>query len=188
MTPIGHTLTGLAIGTLAIPRETPLKQKAIALGVYAILASAPDLPLPYWGHARYDISHSLFATTVAVLVTGLLALWRFKGRPPCTLVMIFAGAVAWFSHIVLDAMYSWGVGLPIGWPFGMLRLALPVPWLHPGNKYNVLSLFNVKVALYEILTFGPLLLIALGIKYYWPRSLRFGSKAIVPAEIGGRER
>ena len=169
MTPIGHTLTGLAIGYAAIPRDVPLKQKLGYLAVFALLASLPDLPLPYWGHGGLDVSHSLVTCTVGVLVIGGLLLWKFKGRFPFTPTMILAGALCWYSHMVLDAMYSWGVGLPIAWPLGMVRLDLAVPWLHIANKADVFSMHNVRVALFELLTFGPLLLLAVAFKHALPR-------------------
>jgi hypothetical protein len=169
MTPIGHTLTGLAIGYAAIPRDTPPQQKMACLAGFALLASLPDLPLPYWGHGFLDASHSLVSCTIGVLVIGSFLLWKYKGRFPFTPTMIVAGALCWYSHMLLDSMYSWGVGLPIAWPFGMVRLALPVPWLQIADKADVLSLYNVKVAMFEILTFGPLLLLAVLVKHARPR-------------------
>lgn len=171
MTPIGHTLTGLAIGYTAIPRDTPPQLKIRCLAAFALLASLPDLPLPFWGHAYLDVSHSLVSCTVGVLVIGSLLLWKYRGRFPFTPTMIFAGALCWYSHMVLDAMYSWGVGLPIAWPFGMVRLALPVPWLHIATKHHVLSMHNVWVVIYEIATFGPLLVLAVLLKHCLPRKV-----------------
>lgn len=82
MTPIGHTLTGLAIGYLAIPRATPIKPKMLLLAAFAVAASVPDLPLPYWGHNRYDISHSILMTTTGILLMELALGWRFGGQEP----------------------------------------------------------------------------------------------------------
>lgn len=169
MTPIGHTLTGLAIGYAAIPRDVPTRQKVYCLAVFALLASLPDLPLPFWGGNRFDISHSIVTCTAGVVVVGSLLLWKFKGRFPFTPTMILAGALCWYSHLVLDAMYSWGLGMPIAWPFGTVRLNLAVPWLHLSDKVNVFSMHNVWVGIYEILTFGPLLLVAVLFKHFYPR-------------------
>jgi hypothetical protein len=169
MTPIGHTLTGLAIGYLAVPREVPRQQKTLCLAAIALLASLPDLPLPFWGHAHLEISHSLVSCTAGVLVIGSLLLWRYKGRFPFTPTMIVAGALAWYSHMVLDAMYNRAIGLPVMWPFGIVRLNLPVPWLAIGNKTDILSMYNVKVAMFEMLTFGPLLLLSILVKHYMGR-------------------
>lgn len=160
MTPIGHTLTGLAIGYLAVPRDTPPKQKAITLGVFALLASAPDLPFPYWGHNDYRISHSLIMTTLGILLIGGFFAFKYRGRPPFTPTMLIAGAIAWYSHIFLDTLYNHAIGLEVGWPLFDYRMSWPVPWLSPGNKLDVFSMHNVKVALFEFLTFGPLLMFA----------------------------
>lgn len=165
MTPIGHTLTGLAIGYTALPDGTSRKQKMLCLAGFSLLANLPDFPLPYWGHRDPAISHSLVTCTVGVLVIGSFLLWKFRGRFPFTPAMIVAGALCWYSHMVLDAMYSWGVGLPIAWPLGIVRLELAVPWLHIANKTDVVSMHNARVALMELLTFGPLLLLSVLTKH-----------------------
>ncbi len=165
LTPIGHTLTGLAIGYLAIPRNTPGKQKAGLLAAFAVVASAPDLPFPYWGHFQYDISHSLLMTTIGVICLEVALVWRFRGQPPASWRVMIGFALAWYSHLLLDSFYNRTVGLPVGWPFAMGRIALPIPWLSTADKSNIFSLHNVRVAVYEILTFGPLLAIAIASKY-----------------------
>ena len=160
MTPIGHTFTGLAIGYCVIPREMRGKQKTVTLGVFTILASAPDLPFPYWGHFRYDISHSLIVTAVATTVIALFLAVKYKGQSPFTPKMLLGGVLAWYSHILLDMFYNHAIGLHITWPFREYRVALPIPWLSTGDKMDIFSMHNVKVALFEVLTFGPLLLLA----------------------------
>ena len=164
MTPIGHTITGLAIGYLAIPRDTPIKQMGLLLAACALLASAPDLPFPYWGHNNYPISHSIFSTALGVILLETFVWRRFHGRPPITLSVMIAMALAWYSHILLDSFYSHAIGLEVLWPFSEGRLRLPIPWLAPGDKVHIFSIFNVKVALLEILTFGPLLVLAVLVK------------------------
>jgi membrane-bound metal-dependent hydrolase YbcI (DUF457 family) len=164
LTPIGHTLTGLAIGYLAIPRDAPRKQRAVLLGAFALAASAPDLPFPYWGHSDYRISHSLLSTAIGVTILNSILWIRFRGRKPVTLGVMFGLALAWYSHILLDSFYNHAWGLPVLWPFSDARLALPIPWLSIGNKNDIFSMHNVKVAVFEILTFGPLLLLAYLVK------------------------
>lgn len=165
MTPVGHTLTGLAIGYCVIPSEMHGKQKAAALAVFAILASAPDLPLPYWGHFRYDISHSIIVTTVAIAVIELFLVLKYKGQFPFTPRMLIGGTVAWYSHILLDTLYNHAIGLPILWPWGEGRVALPISWLSTGDKNHIFSFHNVRVAIFEILTFGPLLILAVAFRH-----------------------
>ena len=172
MTPIGHTITGLAIGYATIPRDTPPKQKAWLLAAFALLGSAPDLPLPYWGHGRYFYSHSLFATGLGVLTLEAILAWRFRCRPPVGVSVMIGMAIAWFSHILLDSLYNHAIGMHIYWPFSDAKFALPLPWLSIGDRNNILSLHNVKVALLEILTFGPLLLLAIIVKNYGAPSRR----------------
>lgn len=73
-------------------------------------------------------------------------------------------AIAWYSHILLDTLYNHAIGLQIFWPFSNARVALPIPWLSNGNKYDIFSMHNVKVAVFEILTFGPLLVLSYFVK------------------------
>ena len=176
MTPIGHTLTGIAIGYLAIPRATPLKPKATLLAAFVVLANAPDLPFPYWGHDRYDISHSLFATTLGVLLLESALLWRFRGRTPVGWRVMAGLALCWYSHLLLDTLYSHAIGLAIFWPWNETRVALPIPWLHSGDRTHVFSIYNVRVAIFEILSFTPLVVMAYLIK-----------KAVVPNPGSARD-
>jgi membrane-bound metal-dependent hydrolase YbcI (DUF457 family) len=160
MTPIGHTFTGLAIGYLAVPRATPFKPKIVLLAGFAVVASAPDLPLPYWGHFRYDISHSIFSTAVGILLLELVLAWRFRGREPVGWRVMLGLTVAWYSHLLLDTLYNHAQGLAIFWPVSDKSVALPVPWLSRGDREYLFSLHNVMVAVYEFLTFAPLVVIA----------------------------
>ena len=170
MTPFGHTLVGLTIGYTAIPRAVPPRQKLYCLAAFALLANLPDLPLPFWGHPHAYASHSIAVCLMGSVVFGGLLLWRYRGRFPFMPRIILAGSLAWLSHMILDAMYSWGVGLPIAWPFGRARLALPVSWLHIANKSHVFSMHNFRVAIYEVLTFGPPLLAVLLAKHIYGRA------------------
>lgn len=160
MTPIGHTLTGLAIGYLAIPRATPIKPKILLLVAFAVVASAPDLPLPYWGHFRYEISHSVFSTAVGIAILWLIVWWKFRGKEPVGWRVMLGLALAWYSHLLLDTMYNHGYGLDMFWPVSEKRIAIPVPWLSRGDREHIFSLHNVMVAVYELLTFGPLVVMA----------------------------
>src|SRR5690606_30658058 len=99
MTPVGHSITGFAIATPVVPRHWSARAK---LGVYAamaILANAPDAPFSWWGHARYDISHSVFVTAVVVTAALLVCRWAFAKLPTA---LMWGGAVAWSSHLLLD--------------------------------------------------------------------------------------
>lgn len=164
MTPIGHTLTGLAIGYLAVPRDLPRKQKVVLLGAFALTASVPDLPFPYWGHSRVEISHGLIPATVGIVILGTVLWLGFRGQRPMTFGVIISLGLAWYSHIVLDSFYNHAWGLPVLWPLSNARLALPIPWLSNGNKADIFSMHNVQVAVFEILTFGPLLVLAYLVK------------------------
>lgn len=130
MTPVGHSLTGLTILAAVAPPNWGLKKLIPAAGAFVVLANAPDLPVPGWGHDRYDISHSVFCTSLGVLV--LWALYRgfcriSKADKLPRRIVAGAGA-AWFSHLLLDSFYNHGLGVAVMWPFGNGRLNFPFPW------------------------------------------------------------
>ena len=118
---MGHGLTGAALGLLATPAGAGRGRLLATLVAFAALANIPDLPLPGWGHSRYDISHSVFVNLPLALVLAL-ALWRWRGL---RLRVTLLGAAAWCSHLLLDSMYNHGKGVAIFWPLSAGRLALP---------------------------------------------------------------
>ena len=77
-------------------------------------------------------------------------------------------ALAWYSHLVLDAMYDrrGPDGYEMFWPLRNVTLSLPVPWLLQGDKVNVFSTHNASVAFFEVLTFGTPLLLAILAKHW----------------------
>lgn len=158
MTPVGHTLTGFAIASLAMPAGLRPRTK---LGVYAtmaVLANAPDAPFSWWGHARYDISHSVFVTAGVVTVLMVLGHYAF-GRLPKSLLM--GGALAWFSHLLLDTFYNHGKGLAMFWPVSDARVALPVPWFETMSTSELWGMHNLRVFAVEGVVFGVVWLVAI---------------------------
>ena len=165
MTPVGHSLVGVAVATLCIRPEQSLITRGKVVACLILAANLPDLPLPYWGHSRYDISHSLF-TGLAIVVcygcTTRVALQRGEllrsGR------FIAAASLALLSHYLLDSLYRHGKGLPVFWPFSPARIALPVPWLARMQLDPLWSWHNLEVWGIELLMFGSLCALVLAIK------------------------
>jgi hypothetical protein len=150
---VGHSLLGLSLGALAIPRGWARRPKLLAFGVFALLAGGPDLPAPFWGHSQYLISHSIFVNLglmagVAALVAAFPRLRAALGGWP----VVCAGAAAWLSHLLLDSFYSHGKGVRIFWPLSRDALNLPMPWfdvLQVGIPPCVaLRIFAVEFAFY----------------------------------------
>lgn len=164
MSPVGHTLTGIAIGVLTLPTGASVRSRLVWLAATAGFANAPDLPLPCWGHDRYDISHSVFITTLGVFVWVLIALslrttaWRVPLR------LGVACALAWFSHLLLDTFYNHGKGLAIFWPLNEGRVALPVPYFSTLRLDTLFCHHNLEVAAIEGAAFGLLLAVSVGAK------------------------
>ena len=125
--------------TTLITHPAPLIASAIALGsgvistrlfVAGVLFSVlPDLDaisfligIPYeniLGHRGF--SHSMAMVIIAALLGLLLAPWLHAKRGVAALVL--SGAV--FSHILLDAMTSGGLGVAFFWPLNEIRHFLP---------------------------------------------------------------
>jgi hypothetical protein len=136
------------------------------LAGFVVLANAPDLPLPGWGHDRYFISHSVFVTSAAVLIAACaaLAIMRAMGRQSSRR-LILAGAMAWYSHLLLDTFYNHGKGLAIFWPVSDARIALPLPWFSTMRLPPIFSSHNVRVWLIEAAAYGALLAAAVFTKH-----------------------
>jgi hypothetical protein len=153
MTPLGHSLMGVSLGALVIPRGWSRRPKWLAFGVFGLLASGPDWPAPFWGHSQYHVSHSLFVNlglmaVVAVLVAALPRVRAALGGWP----VVCAGAAAWLSHLLLDSFYSHGNGVRIFWPLSDAALSLSMPWfdvLRVGVPLRAaLGIFAVEFAFY----------------------------------------
>ncbi len=149
MSPVTHSLVGFAIGYAAARRDE--QRLAFALAGVA-LANLPDWPLPGWGHDAYHVSHSLALNLLLIGIAAIVAN-RWLSRRQLTLL-----ATAWLSHLLLDSSYGHGQGIQIGWPLVDFRLNLPIPWLRTLDIRNPLSWRNLKVALLELATFGPVVL------------------------------
>src|SRR5688500_3368203 len=128
MTPIGHTLIGATLGLIAARSYKRPSARLTVIAGCMLAANAPDFALPYWGHHRYQISHSaIILIGICVAVVGL---WHFFGTNrrlyPRTVALL---CLSLLSHLILDSMYSHGKGVRILWPVDTtMRLVLPVPW------------------------------------------------------------
>lgn len=153
MTSVGHTLTGIALGTLTVPRSETPAYKWVVFNAFGLLANLPDLPLPGWGHDAYHVSHSLFvnlglmALATAITLASPAVRERLRWRPAAAL------AAAWLSHLLLDSLYDHGRGIGILWPLSDAHLTLPLPWfstaeLHPWNTSHNLRVFAIELAFY----------------------------------------
>jgi len=161
MSPVGHTLIGLAFASVALPSVPGRKRKLAAAALFVALANLPDWPIPYWGHDRYFISHSLF---VNLALIGILAFFLRRQLPAKTIIL---GAGAWLSHLLLDSFYSHGQGIAIYWPVSMERLNLAMPWFKNLDlSQSPLSAHNLSVGFVELLAFSPILWVAAASTYW----------------------
>ena len=74
MTTVGHSLAGLSIAVLTLPKGRSLLWYLLVGHLFILFANLPDFPLPGWGHASYQVSHSIFVTILLASTLGLLML------------------------------------------------------------------------------------------------------------------
>jgi membrane-bound metal-dependent hydrolase YbcI (DUF457 family) len=165
MTPVAHSLVGASLGIVALPALPTRRARAAFVAGFVVLASVPDVQVPYWGHGPYyHVSHSLFVNALLIFVTAAcLRLWPRTRATLGSPLVLAAGATAWLSHLLLDSFYSHGRGVPIFWPFSdHAALVLPIPSFDVLRGYpSWLSAHNVRVCLIELACYSPLLLAAL---------------------------
>lgn len=164
MTTVGHSLTGISLAVLTLPRGKSLVWYLLIGHLFVFFANLPDLPLPGWGHRSYEISHSIYlAALLASLMALLLLLPKFHAQVGSRVVI--AWAVAWLTHMLLDSMYSHGVGIGIFWPFSNAHLSLPVPWFET-LRWPPISEHNRRVFHIELAVFGALLLTCVALRRF----------------------
>ncbi len=154
MTTVGHSLAGLSIAALTLPRGRSLVWYLVVGQFYLFFTNLPDFPIPGWGHSNYHVSHSLFVTLLLASLMFLLLLWP-KVRERVRWPIFAAWAVTWLSHMPLDSLYNHGRGIGIFWPISDAHLALPVPWfetisLPPFTEHN-LRVFGIEALVYGVL-------------------------------------
>lgn len=163
MTPVGHSLMGLAIGCVAIPCDFTRRQTTVVLAAFVALANAPDWPLPGWGHDRYDVSHSLFVTIACMAVAAAVAAVLLRRTLYFQWRLIIGGVVAWLSHLLLDTLYDGRKGLAMFWPVSDVRVSLPVPCFRTMQLSPLVSAHNASVFAIEAVVYGTILgLVLLG--------------------------
>lgn len=162
VTTVGHSLAGLSIAALALPRGRSLLWYIVFGHFFVFFANLPDFPLPGWGHDSYQVSHSIFlAALLASLLALLLFLPKFNAQVGKT--MVVAWSITWLSHMLLDSMYSHGMGIGIFWPLSNAHLALPLPWFET-LRWPPVSEHNRSVLITEIGVFGTLLLLCVSLR------------------------
>ncbi len=161
MTPIGHSLTGIAVAAAVAPSAPRHARPALVLAI-VVCANLPDAPLPGWGHDRYDFSHSVFVGA-ALCVAGVTVLrlnrkrWPIAGSWP----VIAAGIAALYSHYLLDCLYNRRPGMLLFWPVSDVRVALPVPWFQTMTLDPLFGWHNLRVWGIEFVCYGTLTAIVL---------------------------
>jgi inner membrane protein len=141
---ITHTLIGVVLAELAIPRETTRTTTRLFVAAGAIAANAPDLDLIYVGITQFPLgyllhhrghTHTLIGLVVQVVLIAaacqlVLRFLEGPGKWRARLWGLIAVALA--SHVALDACNSYGVHpfYPFGsrWYFGD-ALFIFEPWL-----------------------------------------------------------
>ena len=155
MTTVGHSLTGLSIAVLTLPKGRSLIWYLLIGQFFVFFANVPDFPLPGWGHDSYQISHSVFLTALlASMMATLLLLPKFNEQVGAK--VMFFWSITWLTHMVLDALYSHGNGIGIFWPLSDAHLILPISWFDT-LSWPPVSEHNRRVFAIEIAVYGTVL-------------------------------
>ena len=152
MSPVGHTIVGLAFASIALPNIHGFRSKATAAFLFVAIANLPDWPLPNWGHDRYDISHSVFVNCALIFFLGIVLRKLVKAKTG----ILAAGT--WLSHLLLDSFYNHGNGVAIYWPFSSGRLNFAMPWFNNLDlSQSPVSNHNINVYFVEFAAYTPIL-------------------------------
>ena len=123
------TLTHALVGTVIADGWFRRRLGPAAIPFSLVLAALPDidilvLPLASSGNGWYahrGYTHSLFAVTIAAPLIGLAAA-RLSGKPGNRFAWPLLALLCLYSHLLLDAVTSWGTMLFL--PFSDARIAL----------------------------------------------------------------
>jgi hypothetical protein len=159
MTTVGHSLAGLSIAALALPRGHSITWYLLVGHVFVLFANIPDLPIPGWGHSQYEISHSIFVTVLLAMPLWMLRLVPGFDEKVGTRVLVL-WSMTWLSHMVLDSLYSHGNGIGIFWPVSDAHLSMPVPWFDT-LTWPPFTEHNRQVFLTELGFYGSVLALCL---------------------------
>lgn len=155
MTPVGHTIVGIWIGT-SIEKKNSIKY----LLFYTIIASLPDFDIVFgfilWGKTGVNI-HQLYTHNLSfVLIITLLTFFLSKKDKKITLFVFFA----LLSHLILDLFVidkKPPIGIMLFFPFSLKLFNIPI--LSGVNKSSFKALFslhNLKAVIVEIIILSPL--------------------------------
>ena len=178
MTSVGHCLTGLSLAALVVPQSWVRREKVAAFAAITLVANAPDLPIPFWGHYSYRVSHSVFVNLALVaVVAGLLLNIRARRGEAAWRWVVAGGAAAWLSHMMLDSFYSHGNGIRIFWPVSDAALNLSLPWFHVLQRGSPPDLATLRIFATEVVFYGALLAACLYWRRHRPRRFSSGHPA-----------
>lgn len=168
MASIGHVFVGMALGRAWAPSAKP-RHLFAAMVLMVGLSVLPDadvvafaLDIPY--HAPFGHRGASHSIVFAALMSALAwALARLTSLPSGRAALFTFAAV--LSHPLLDALTDGGLGVALFWPVTSERFFFPVqPIPVAPIGLGFLSGAGMRVALFELLLFAPMLAYSL-----WPR-------------------
>ncbi len=164
--PLAHAMAGAIVAWAAErlpPRIRPIpRATAATLGAGALLAVAPDIDLLYVSLHR-TVTHSITAVAFTTIVVAAVTRW-VTGRTNWGLAAVCGAAYG--SHLVLDWLGE-DLNLPRGiqvlWPLSDQWFLSGWDVFRSTQRARPLSLpsmlYNLRTAIQELLTLGPLLIL-----------------------------
>jgi hypothetical protein len=162
MTEVGHALVGITIGITGLPNKISNRWKLTIIISLAILSNLPDFPLPFWGHEKYHISHSVFVNSIIAIILSVLLSRNKQLRSHISARIIFLSIfLTLIGHLILDSFYNHGKGVAIYWPFSSATLVLPIPWLSVVPSLPPITIDHLREYIFEFITFFPFVIMAI---------------------------
>ena len=179
-TPIGHTLAGLAVWSLARKptsiKEAFTKENAGWAALCVLAANLPDTDfihlsegaLTLSGRYHHGVTHSIgFAILIGALGGGWVWMRRVTRDPgprqmaPNPVAVFHLISFCVLTHVFLDVFsvdtYAPnGIGLPLLWPLDGNNFI--VPWIDGVDRTNFISVETAVIIAKETVSLGPIFL------------------------------
>ena len=165
--PIAHGLVGAAVVVALSKPSQPFNWKLVLIG--ALLGMSPDFDYALnWlrisgGGWHHGFTHSLLFAFILGIVTAIAL-----GERTVRGIAVLVAATA--SHTLLDFMMTESRGVALWWPFTnqryKLRLPNPIDYTWNDTSFWAAAPDVLKICATELIIFGPILLIVLGLKRF----------------------
>ena len=165
--PCAHALMGASVTAALLPSVRPRLWKPLLIGAFLGICPDFDFVLNLFrisgGGWRHGFTHSVvFALSVGLIAVLISGEWKAR-----RFILLTAAVL---SHTLLDFLITRSYGVELWWPFSKQRfkLSLPNPIDYGWSSASLwkASLDVLKISLFELMIFGPILLLVLMVRRF----------------------